>query len=137
MTRRAAVVLAGAFALTLTGCGPGYKLTPTSGVLKIGGKPEANILVQFYPQGGTGPTSFGVTDEQGRFTLKTTDGRDGAMIGPHKVVLVDQDEERPAQGQAPKRKPRLSDQYAIATKGLDVEVKEGGGPIELSVPGVK
>jgi hypothetical protein len=121
-------------AAAAVGCGPSVKLAPASGVVKIDGKPAGNIAVQFIPQGATGPSSYGTTDEQGRFTLRTTDGADGAMVGKHKVTLVDMDEERPPQGQVAKKRPRLSDKYAIVTNGLDAEVKEGGGPIELVVP---
>lgn len=118
-------------ATAAVGCGPTYNLTPAGGVLTIDGQPAADIQVQFLPVGNEGPTSFAITDEQGRFTLRTTDGADGAMVGKHKVILIDLLEERPAQGQVAKKKPRLSDRYAVALNGLDAEVVEGGGPIEL------
>lgn len=130
MTRRG-LLLAAAVLVLAAGCGPTTKLAPAGGVLLIDDKPAPNIAVQFIPQGTTGPTSYGTTDEQGRFTLKTTDGADGAMVGKHKVTLVALDDERVPQGQVAKKKPRISDRYAIITNGLDAEVKEGGGSIEL------
>lgn len=137
---RAATValLAGSLALA-AGCGGQPRVVPAEGVVKIGGKPAANILVQFLPdhrKGQNGPTSTGTTDDQGRFRLKTQDGRDGAVPGPHMVTLVDLEEERPEQGKPYKRPPRLDGRYAAPTSSnLTAEVVEGGGPIVLDVPG--
>ncbi|MCI0701342.1 MAG: transthyretin-like family protein [Planctomycetia bacterium] len=125
-------------ALCLSGCGSSVKLVPAEGVLKIGGKPAANISVQFMPdvlKGGKGPTSFATTDVEGKFRLKTQDGKDGAVAGAHTVILADLDEERPPQGQVAKKLPRLDSKYTTASGGLSAEVKEGGGPILLEVPG--
>jgi hypothetical protein len=36
---------------------------------------------ELYP----GSASYGKTDAQGQFTLRTVDGHDGAVAGPHKV----------------------------------------------------
>ena len=124
-------------AFAASGCGSEEKLVPAEGVLKIGGKPAANVSIQFMPDapnGKGGPTSSGRTDAEGRFKLKTNDGRDGAVPGPHTVILADLDEERPAQGQPMKNPPRLDAKYTTAAGGLKAEVKEGT-PIELDVPG--
>lgn len=131
MIRRVLFMAVAALVAAAVGCGPSVKLAPTSGVLLVDNKPAPNVAVQFIPQGTTGPSSYGTTDEQGRFTLKTTEGADGAMVGKHKVTLVALDEERVPQGQVAKRKLRISDRYTIVTNGLDAEVKEGGGSIEL------
>ncbi len=137
MRRGLAAVVAVA-ALALAGCGgPGYSLVPAGGVVKINGVPAPNVSVQFLPVGQTGPTSYGSTDAEGRFTLKTAEGSDGAIAGKHKVTLVDQEEERPAQGQVAKRKPRMSDKLATPAGGIDAEVTAGGGPIELLLPAVR
>ena len=123
-------------ALGLSGCGGEVKLVPAEGVVKVGGRPAANVSVQFMPdvmKGGSGPTSYGETDAEGKFRLKTHDGRDGAVPGPHTVILADLAEERTPQGQAPKP-PRLNVKYTTAAGGLAAEVKEGGGPIVLEVP---
>lgn len=128
--------------LTLAGCGGAakVKVVPAEGIVKIGGKPAANIMIQFLPDtrsGLTGPSSSATTDAEGKFKLIAQDGREGAVLGTHMVMLVDQDEERPPQGQAPKRKPRLDSNYAAPmTSKLTAEVKEGGGPIVIDVPGL-
>lgn len=121
-----------------TGCGSGPKPVPAEGVVKINGLPAANISVQFLPdvlKGGDGPTSYGSTDAEGKFRLQTYDGRDGAVPGPHTVILADLDEERTPQGRAPTKLPRLDGKYTIATGALTADVKEGGGSIVLEVTG--
>lgn len=129
-------------ALFTIGCSKGIRLVPAEGVVVLvdaRGKtqPMANISVQFLPdatkEGVAGPTSYATTDEQGKFRLKAYDGRDGAVVGPHRVVLADLMEERPPQGVPLKQLPRLNSRYTSATAGLAAEVKEGGGVIELRV----
>lgn len=122
--------------LALSGCGDNEaKVTPAEGVVKIGGKPAANLSIQFMPdvmKGAKGPTSFATTDAEGKFRLKTYDGQDGAVVGSHTVVLADLEEERPPQGVPPKKQPRLDSKYQIAGQ-LHAEVKERGGPIVVEV----
>ena len=127
--------------VTAAGCGgESVKIVPAEGVLKIGGRPAANVLVQFMPDvraNGRGPTSTATTDEQGVFRLTTQDGKDGAVVGTHMVVLVDLDEERVAQGQVAK-KGRLDGKYAAPTaSNLTATVSEGGGAITIDVPALK
>lgn len=140
VARRAApAALLLAVALALSGCGGSkVKLTPVEGVVKIAGKPAANLSVQFLPdvmKGATGPTSYGTTDAEGKFRLKTYDGQDGAVVGAHNVILADLDEERPPQGVPLKKQPRLDTKYTTTKGGLAAEVKEGGGPIVVEVGG--
>ncbi len=123
--------------LTLSGCGNKVKLVPVEGVVKIGGKPAANISVQFMPdalKGSSGPTSQGTTDAEGKFRLTTHDGQNGAVPGPHTVILADLEEERAPQGRVATKASRLDSRYTTASGGLKAEVKEGGGPITLEVP---
>jgi hypothetical protein len=119
------------------GCESKPKVVPVEGVLKIGGKAAANVSVQFLPdhlKGNGGPTSYATTDAEGKFRLKAQDGQDGAVAGPHVVILADLDEERPAQGVAPKRAPRLDSKYTTASGGLKAEVPAAGGSVTLDVP---
>ena len=124
------------------GCGESVKLVPAEGVVTINGQKAANISIQFMPDvlaNGSGPTSFGVTDAEGRFQLKTYDGKDGAVPGTHVVVLVDVDEERPAQGRPPKRAfaSRLDPKYSTADPKAGLRVEVTGAPIELKLTGPK
>jgi hypothetical protein len=73
------------------GCSRGPQFAEVEGKLAKGGTPLKNVRVEFWPE-GDGPKSSGVTDEQGRFTLKSEDGRNaGAIVGPHRIVLKDLD----------------------------------------------
>jgi hypothetical protein len=73
------------------GCARGPEFAEVEGTLSQGGKPLKNVRVEYWPE-IDGPKSTGVTDDQGRYTLKTEDGRtQGAVVGPHKVVLKDLD----------------------------------------------
>jgi hypothetical protein len=75
--------------LGVTGCSRGPTFAPVTGTLTAGGKPLENVHVEFWPQ-VSGPRSIGVTDKDGHFTLTSDNGNDdGAVIGSHKVVLVD------------------------------------------------
>lgn len=133
----AGAVFACALAVFAAGCESKAKVVPVAGVLKIAGKPAANVSVQFLPdhlKGNGGPTSYGTTDAEGKFQLKSHDGQDGAVAGPHVVILADLDEERPPQGVAPKRAPRLNSQYTTASGGLKAEVPAAGGAVSLEVP---
>ena len=138
LARRAAAAGVLLAALAAPGCGDRpAALVPADGVLKIGGKPAANVSVQFLPdaqKGRTVPTSSAVTDAEGRFRLKTHDGRDGAAAGPHTVILADLEEERPPQGKPMTKAPRLDSKYSTASGGLKAEVPAGGGSVALDVP---
>lgn len=132
--RRAA--LCAVAVVVLAGCKPQVKLVPATGTFTIGGKPAGNITLQFMPdtmQGNAGPTSYATTDAEGKFTLRTYDNREGAVPGAHVVTLVDLDEERPAQGSAPTRAPRLDAKYSMAASAPRVTVGEGQ-PLAIDVP---
>jgi len=80
--------------LLLFGCGSDGKVAPVSGVVTLNGKPTADIAVTFQPivpQGKNvaGPSAFGVTGSDGRYTLKLygTDKR-GATVGKNQVRIT-------------------------------------------------
>jgi hypothetical protein len=66
------------------GCG-NPEMGRVSGRLTKNGKPVAGMTVVFYTPNR--PTSRGVTDADGRFTLSTRRLNDGAYAGSHKVAL--------------------------------------------------
>jgi hypothetical protein len=90
IVRTIAVAAAG---LTLAGCGGGGpKYVPVSGVVTLNGKPYGKAVVSFQPLStpgnpnpGRGSTSY--TDANGRFVLKSDDGRNGAVVGKHRVQI--------------------------------------------------
>ena len=73
------------------GCSRGPEFAEVEGKLVKGSTPLKNVRVEFWPE-GDGPKSTGVTDAEGRYTLKSEDGRTvGAVVGPHRIVLKDLD----------------------------------------------
>jgi hypothetical protein len=75
------------------GCGgSGPKYVPVSGVVTLNGKPYPNAMVSFQPVGtaenpNPGRGSSAYTDENGRFTLRTDDGKVGAVVGKHHIRI--------------------------------------------------
>ncbi len=81
-------------ALLALGCNQNaYDLAPVSGVVTLYGEPLRNATVSFEPRGGSGdseivgPGSLGATDDQGRYSLETFTGEQGATVGPHTVRI--------------------------------------------------
>jgi len=77
--------------LAAASCG-GSKYVPVSGVVTLNGAPYKNAVVSFQPlaTGGNanpGRGSSAITDESGRFTLRTDTGETGAVVGKHKVRI--------------------------------------------------
>jgi hypothetical protein len=63
-----------------------------SGIVTMDGEPLANAEVYFYPEptrftANVGPFSVGLTDDQGKFELKTRYGDAGAVVGRHIVCI--------------------------------------------------
>lgn len=118
--------------LGLTGCGGSrFPTAPVSGNVTLDGKPLTNATVSFEPiakrdDGVAGEISFGKLDGNGRFTLKTTSGESGAVVGNHRVRIntvrekskVDTDEVQPYKEVIPSR-------YNVETK-LQFEVPADG-----------
>lgn len=86
------------FAVTFaSGCGgAGYNEVPVSGQVTYNGQPLANIHVSFQPiakdKSGFGPGSFGRTDQEGHFELRTVyPDAPGAVPGTHRVTISYED----------------------------------------------
>jgi hypothetical protein len=87
----ARAALAGVFAVSLVGCG-NSRYVPVSGVVMLNGKPYPDALVQFQPVATKenpepGRASSARTDANGRFTLKSVDGHEGAVAGKHRIRI--------------------------------------------------
>lgn len=79
----------------VTGCGGSeFQLAPVSGKVTLDGTPLAGAKVLLLPQadsadGMAGPTSNGLTDENGQYTVKTVSRSPipGAVVGTHRVAI--------------------------------------------------
>jgi hypothetical protein len=80
------VVLA---ASVLSGCGRSVTLAEVDGTVRVDGQPLGQVFVVFIPEDPQQPQSTAVTDAEGRFKLRCNNQRAGAVVGPHRVTLVD------------------------------------------------
>lgn len=79
----------------LSGCGgevsgaPAQALVPVSGKVTLKNQPLAGASVVFTPRGATlGTGAFGVTDEQGAFTLTHKSDSPGVEPGEYVVIIT-------------------------------------------------
>lgn len=92
---RLAVAIAGMIVLSVTGCGeprpsPVFR-KDLAGIVMLDDQPLAGarvLLVPLNPDLGVDwKMSFGLTDDQGKFELKTRDEQPGAWSGRHLVII--------------------------------------------------
>ena len=75
--------------LGLIGCGRGGpEIVPIEGTVTHNGKPVPNLRVYFFPTEGR--FSWGISDEQGRFSLSYDPDHRGAKVGTHTISVVDE-----------------------------------------------
>jgi hypothetical protein len=138
----------------LTGCGDGGpELATVTGKVTKAGQPLASISVTFTPVSGS-VSSAGLTDAEGKFSLQSAAGNDGAIIGKHKVTLSAKASENAPVGFDAMMKSRKaaeggkrgqlkedkSDQgfpaeYGDAKKTpLEYEIKSGSNDFEIAIP---
>jgi hypothetical protein len=70
------------------GCGGSKKPVKVEGIVKVDGKPTADVLVLFISQEKGGHDANGTTDENGVFHLTSFNTNDGALPGSYKVVVT-------------------------------------------------
>jgi hypothetical protein len=75
--------------LLLCGCGSSVQLGQIDGTLRLDGQPFNQVMVTFIPEDPQQPQSIGITDAEGRFRLRCGKAGVGAVVGPHRVTLVD------------------------------------------------
>lgn len=124
------VYLAAAILIAAGGCGSDKKeftLAPVSGKVTFNKKPLANATVTFVPNDG-GPSSTGKTDKDGKFTMKTADKADGAVVGSHRVMITTLDEEEDSENPDEidySKKEKIPERYNANTE-LTFKVPEDG-----------
>ncbi len=133
------------FSLLLTtvaiiGCGGGGDdlpdVVPVSGTVTLNGEPLQGASVTFM---GTGRPCYGATDENGKYTIKDLNGREGCPTGKYKVVIskyakpdgspLEEGPEGGAEGVE-----HLPPQYSSDEKTtLTADVPEGGKTIDFKL----
>jgi hypothetical protein len=95
MSRSACVGLLAAALAAAAGCQGNkspYTFAPVEGTVRKDGKPLPGVIVVFWGDGdaGTrGPPSAGPTDATGHYRLHTNQGIDGALVGRHRVCILE------------------------------------------------
>lgn len=136
-----AIALCGLFALIAAGggCqrGPAWNLTSVEGTVTKDGQPLPNIEVTFFPDlevGEQGPRSTAVTDESGRYCLQAHYGESGAVVGKHRVTLLDPNSRITGGMPMPVKASRIPTNCAVFDKTpLRVEIQSGPQVIDFDV----
>lgn len=121
--------------LFLSACGGGSDTPPlgtVSGVVTLDDKPLADAEVTFQPEKGR--PSLGKTDSQGNYTLAYTVNENGALIGPHKVLIttaVEAFSDETGEGQDREARPEILPPKYNAQTTLTAEVKPGANTIDF------
>ena len=85
--RAVALIILGAAVLALAGCGSNQlKTAVVRGTVTYKGKPVPNGTISFVPT--SGPSATGEIQPDGSYVLTTYRKGDGAVLGPHTVVIV-------------------------------------------------
>jgi hypothetical protein len=143
----------------LSGCG-GREYAEVTGTITLDGEPLGDAEVQFLPdpdKGNSGPTATAFTDKEGYYRLRCDKlAKDGTVLGPHRVCILDITVFGPRpgfgpRGFKPKRPPsppgtrpvasakpkvsRVPPEYAdpVKTPFRDVEVKSGTQVLNFNV----
>ena len=143
--------------LFIVGCGGGSDgpdTHPVTGLVTLDGEPVADATVTF--SGGTPQTtSFGKSDADGRYTLKTASMQNGTVIGTHRVTVTKTERPDAASDPAnnspgfdetydpaaasnnqplPEDKSLIPEKYAArATSELTAEIVEGENTVDLAL----
>ena len=128
----------------MAGCKKGPSMPtqyPVTGTVTLDGKPLSAAGIMFLPRGETrGTGAFGVTDEQGKYTLKTDYGGPGAPQGEY-AVTISRVANRDGTPYVPKpdvaeagERETLPGHYSDSMKTvLSAEVPEGGKTIDFAL----
>lgn len=134
-----------------------WDLVPVEGTVSRGGQPLSGIEVVFLPEtNGSGPRAAGITDESGRYRLRTDAGDGGATAGKYRVLMTDayrgalplagrlaKDAEHSEEARKNLAKlkgvPRVSEGYGRASETplrAEVRLPSPGGPqsIDFQIP---
>lgn len=120
-TARMLRAVAFALAVSALGCG-GREFAEVEGRVTLDGQPLADAEVVFLPdpvKGNQANNASAFTDADGRYRLYAgRDGRDGTVVGPHRVVVVDL-------------------RMVVDTTGAGTPQAAGGGAAVAAMPGTK
>jgi hypothetical protein len=123
----------------VAGCSKSGSSAEVTGTVRFDGKPLPGVVVTFYPVVPAGeprlPFSRATTDAAGKFALISEDGKPGAVVGQHRVVVnwpVRSGHEMKAN---PDPGPPIPVPYTSVTETplQNIEVKAGQNDIPIEV----
>jgi hypothetical protein len=125
----------------LAGCGSrGPEIVEIEGIVTRKGEPIPNLRIYFEPTKGR--PSWAISDQAGRFKLDYDIDHDGALVGSHKVWVVDEgaivDPTALAAGAPPpKRNPEIAqviEKYGkLETSPMKVEITKADKNFKLEL----
>ncbi len=130
--------------VAVIGCGGGGDdlpdVVPVSGKVTLNGEPLKGAAVTFI---GSGRPCYGATSDDGTYTIKDLNGREGCPVGKYKVIIskytmpdgspLGEDPEAGAQGVE-----RLPPKYSSDEKTtLTADVPEGGKTFDFALEAKK
>jgi hypothetical protein len=131
-------VLTAGLLVSLAGCARGPVVNDmVEGTIKLNGVPLAVVRLNFIPQTESGerlPGSTAMTDDKGYYRLAFDDLKPGAIVGKHRVVVMQgrPDPDQPTRPTGPN--PPVPPAYMIASQTpLQVEVTLDKHVYELNV----
>lgn len=131
-------ILVGLLGLASSGCGgSGPRLAPVEGLVTLDGTPLEGAVVLFHPEAGGKPAT-GLSDEAGKFVLRTLEEGDGAQVGLNSVSVT-KESKRESKGKV--EEGEITDialetpaKYASPKlSGLSVDVQPGMPPVTLEL----
>lgn len=120
----------------LAGCGGGTDLPDigdVSGKVTLDGKPLDGARIEFVP--AKGRPSYGLSDDEGNYTLRYSASVNGAMLGKHKVAIRSEREPVLGEGDTPSveaRKELLPAKYHEQSE-LTADVVAGSNTIDFQL----
>jgi hypothetical protein len=123
--------------LVLTGCGSGSNVVEVSGTLTRNGKPVPYLTIHFDPENGR--SSWGVSDENGQFSMRQDKKTPGVPVGTHTVwvewrPLSPNDEMDPKNAKKPTDLASIVEKYGSEARSpLKIEIDKSVDNLEIKL----
>lgn len=112
----------------MAGCGGNPNLAEVSGLITLDGKPLPKAIITFTPNSG-GATSYGKSDESGRYRMMFAEGEPGAWVGASRVTIRTGDVLPDNSGVIPELVPAIYNTQSNLTK----EVVSGSNKFDFEL----